>query len=274
MSEDQGSGDEQSIPDMEFMDNELDHFDHQASGEVENELSFQASNVSDKEYLDFFNFNTANNQNSLQYKAYENDGEDIPEFTFDLDCLLAPKPQLQSDPVQSEIYEACNSEEPGPTEPEQGDATAEGEIVDEAPVVDDNAVVIYATRKAQEEILTDYGFVPKISLLDVRSTCECEKSKCLKLYCSCFRSGVPCLDSCKCKDCENTIENAANVAFERELIMCKKRSKDLPRDDIFCNCKMSFCQKNYCPCFRSKLGCSSKCSCFNCKCDFGFKSKE
>lgn len=40
------------------------------------------------------------------------------------------------------------------------------------------------------------------------STCKCVKSKCLKLYCECFRQGIPCNDDCVCIDCQNTKDNA------------------------------------------------------------------
>ena len=35
-------------------------------------------------------------------------------------------------------------------------------------------------------------------------TCNCRNSKCLKFYCVCFQTGVPCYN-CKCQDCANTI---------------------------------------------------------------------
>lgn len=33
--------------------------------------------------------------------------------------------------------------------------------------------------------------------------CNCKRSQCLKMYCECFKAGLPCRDSCKCKDCHN-----------------------------------------------------------------------
>jgi len=40
---------------------------------------------------------------------------------------------------------------------------------------------------------------------DRRLGCNCEKSRCLRKYCVCFATGVPCNGSCKCKDCENPL---------------------------------------------------------------------
>ena len=33
--------------------------------------------------------------------------------------------------------------------------------------------------------------------------CNCEKSKCLKLYCECFAHNRTCTKSCNCRECEN-----------------------------------------------------------------------
>ena len=37
-----------------------------------------------------------------------------------------------------------------------------------------------------------------------KAPCNCKKSKCLKLYCECFRLGGYCSKSCNCFDCANT----------------------------------------------------------------------
>lgn len=34
-------------------------------------------------------------------------------------------------------------------------------------------------------------------------TCNCKKSRCLKLYCDCFKNGLQCGTDCKCEDCRN-----------------------------------------------------------------------
>ena len=37
-------------------------------------------------------------------------------------------------------------------------------------------------------------------------------------YCDCFAAGLPCLDSCKCQNCENTSANAPKVQDARKKI--------------------------------------------------------
>ena len=36
--------------------------------------------------------------------------------------------------------------------------------------------------------------------------CQCSKSKCLKLYCDCFRQSAMCSTDCQCQNCKNTTE--------------------------------------------------------------------
>ena len=43
----------------------------------------------------------------------------------------------------------------------------------------------------------------KISPTTGRPICNCKKSKCLKLYCDCFASGIGCSPECNCCDCSN-----------------------------------------------------------------------
>lgn len=37
--------------------------------------------------------------------------------------------------------------------------------------------------------------------------CNCEKSRCLKLYCECFSRNVLCNKGCNCRDCLNNTQN-------------------------------------------------------------------
>ena len=90
--------------------------------------------------------------------------------------------------------------------------------------------------------------------------CSCSRSRCLKLYCQCFRKGLVCGPECKCQDCENTVQNQDKIRELREPKVSR-----LQEEDSCCNCKMSFCEKSYCVCARSGKGCSAKCRCFNCK---------
>ena len=48
------------------------------------------------------------------------------------------------------------------------------------------------------------------------TTCKCVKSKCLKLYCECYRQGITCNHDCVCIDCKNTKEYASRTPKKRE----------------------------------------------------------
>ena len=58
-----------------------------------------------------------------------------------------------------------------------------------------------------------------------KKSCNCVKSRCLKLYCDCFAQGVYC-SGCSCQDCHNTEENAGLVASKRAGIREKIRRCD------------------------------------------------
>jgi Tesmin/TSO1-like CXC domain, cysteine-rich domain len=56
-------------------------------------------------------------------------------------------------------------------------------------------------------------------MYDNPSGCSCPKSRCIALYCDCFKAGRRCNpDKCKCVDCKNTItESGANGARTRAI---------------------------------------------------------
>lgn len=248
MSEDQNSGDEQSIPDMEFMDNELDHFDHQENGEVENELSFQASNVSDKEYLDFLNFNTANNQSmeGTQYSPYENESSPPSKAQRPIhsspprpsnDVISLKRPGLQS-PFEDLLDGALGGSEEGRMH------------FDDFLNQDEEANAVPSVLKQQSH----------------RSFCNCNKSKCLKMYCSCFRQGLTCGEGCRCLECSNTADEAQKHRKAREEREERKNCRPSIKEvGGYCGCRVGFCQKAYCWCMKNGVECNSRCRCFNCK---------
>ena len=105
------------------------------------------------------------------------------------------------------------------------------------------------------------GGVPQFSDLN---PCNCNKSQCLKLYCTCFARGWPCSRKCSCKDCVNTVNNREYVNQIR-LQKLARKTENQQENEGFCSCKMSFCEKSYCKCIKNGQGCNEMCKCFNCK---------
>ena len=109
-----------------------------------------------------------------------------------------------------------------------------------------------------------------------RKGCMCKRTKCLKLYCDCFRTGDMCLPDCGCSDCYNnekyqnfrqyimseTLQNNPKAFGPRfKTVETGDGGKVLTRG---CNCRSSGCSKHYCDCFYNGLGCSNMCKCTDC----------
>ncbi|GKY97343.1 hypothetical protein MPSEU_000692700 [Mayamaea pseudoterrestris] len=98
------------------------------------------------------------------------------------------------------------------------------------------------------------------------NACNCIRSHCLKLYCSCFRVARTCTQSCTCVGCSNRDDDsdrklAVQLALERRSDCFDVRVRE---PGLGCACKNNRCIRKYCECFRSNLACTGKCTCRQC----------
>lgn len=104
-------------------------------------------------------------------------------------------------------------------------------------------------------------------------SCRCTKSKCLKLYCSCYASGLACTNFCSCVGCENTkASGIANHPSSCNCVGCRsvkietslKVVQGAASQSRSCSCKSSRCLQLYCACFQSGSFCGPSCRCVDC----------
>ena len=130
------------------------------------------------------------------------------------------------------------------------------------------------TKGKQVEInAVGFGSLLRAPLGEQRVTCNCKKSKCLKLYCECFHALKYC-SGCNCYDCENRVGN--DEIREAVIAAIKERNPDafdskmksdasgVKRHSNGCHCKRSACLKKYCECFSLAIPCGDKCRCLKC----------
>lgn len=114
------------------------------------------------------------------------------------------------------------------------------------------------------DLNTSSSFSPKQT-----EHCKCSNTKCLKLYCACFKQEKYCSSNCSCVDCGNHKEN--DKERTEKMKKAKARSplsfQDTKEDGTRakgCSCKNSKCLKNYCECFQTGSVCGPHCRCVGC----------
>jgi hypothetical protein len=79
--------------------------------------------------------------------------------------------------------------------------------------------------------------------------CNCQKTKCLQLYCECFHGGAVCSDQCRCVDCRNSPAN--DIERLQHMTKVLKRNKNaFDEENSFS--KKSRKNKSGCSCLSSQ----------------------
>lgn len=102
------------------------------------------------------------------------------------------------------------------------------------------------------------------------AACNCIRSRCLKLYCSCFQGGKVCNESCTCVGCYNNNDDECSAERQLAVQLCLEKRPDafearVKEPGHGCACKNNRCVRKYCECFRSDLLCGQACSCRHCE---------
>ena len=88
----------------------------------------------------------------------------------------------------------------------------------------------------------------------MKMKCRCKRSKCLLMYCVCFRDSSLCTSECSCFTCHNKRDSPTL----RESLKRPRKLKDC------CDCPRNRCNTRYCKCRRKKRFCGSDCGCTGC----------
>lgn len=106
------------------------------------------------------------------------------------------------------------------------------------------------------------------------TSCNCSKSKCLKLYCSCFSGSLMCSSKCSCSDCHNN-EDTPQHSHERQRAIAAIQAMNPNafsekvkngKHTTGCSCSKEICLRKYCDCFKFGVTCGPLCNCSKEKC--------
>ena len=92
----------------------------------------------------------------------------------------------------------------------------------------ENAAIEHSNPSVQDSSILNN--IPSSAGLKKKVSCNCKKTRCLKLYCDCFAAGEYCKD-CNCKDCANLVENEEERQISVQILREKNPTAFKPKLD-------------------------------------------